>query len=153
MKNLLSYRSARPENDRGDAQEVAYGAGRSVRALAVTSPKRSKLQPELPTVAEPGIFTYSSVGWIVLLVPAKTSADIVARLSGESVRLLNAPEIVSRFETLGNEIVASSPETILQELRSDQLKMGWADQGQGYKARINSGAIAQRPVLNLGGPA
>jgi hypothetical protein len=61
----------------GGAQEVSYGAVRLVRGLAVTSPKRSKLQPEIPTVAESGVSTYSSVGWIVLLAPAKTPADIV----------------------------------------------------------------------------
>jgi hypothetical protein len=59
-----------------------------------------------------------------LVGPCENARRHSSRVSGESVRLLNAPEMVSRFEALGNEIVASSPETALQELRTDQLK--WA---------------------------
>ena len=95
-----------------------------VRALAITSPQRSKLQPDIPTLAESGVPGYSSVAWIVFLAPSKTPADIIARINGDVARSFTSPELVAKTEALGFEVLASSPETALQELRAYSTK--WA---------------------------
>jgi len=57
-----------------------------VRALAVTSPKRSLVLPDLPTVAEAGLSGYELVAWFGISAPAGTPAEIVTRLNGEIVK-------------------------------------------------------------------
>ena len=83
-------------------------AGR-IRALAVTSAKRTKALPDLPTIAESGVPGYDMVGWFGLFAPARTPKTIVEALSTEARRGLHQPEFVARAEAQGTEIVGSSP--------------------------------------------
>ncbi|MBI4381626.1 MAG: tripartite tricarboxylate transporter substrate binding protein [candidate division NC10 bacterium] len=76
-----------------------------VRALAVTSAERSSFVPELPTVAEAGVPGYEAGIWWGLLVPAKTPADIVAKLNGEIQSSLTREDVKSRFIASGTEPV------------------------------------------------
>ena len=100
---------------------IAAIRGGKVRAIAMTSPQRNRLQPNLPALADavPG---YASIAWIVALAPAKTSPEIVARLNTEIVRALAAPEITARFESIGAEVLGSSSEEAAQVLRADTEK-------------------------------
>ena len=75
--------------------------GNQVRCLAVTSAKRFPIAPEFPTVAESGVPGYEATSWYALYVPANTPADIVKRISGDSVAMLNDPAIKQKFEPLG----------------------------------------------------
>ena len=79
-----------------------------LRAIAVTSTKRSQFAPEVPTVAEtlPG---YDVVNWYAIFAPAQTSQDIVARLNGEIVKAMATPELKKRFEDLATDADTSSP--------------------------------------------
>ncbi len=72
-----------------------------VRALAITSARRSALAPELPTVAELGFPGFEVVGWFGWVAPAKTPPQIVDRLNGEIVRILGQPEMRERLLGLG----------------------------------------------------
>ncbi len=83
-------------------------AGR-VKALAVTGAKRSRLMPNLPTIAEtlPG---YDASGWYGLFAPAATPKAIIARLSAESIKALRMPDVVERLSSQGAEPVGSSAE-------------------------------------------
>lgn len=101
---------------------IAQVRGGRVRALAVTSARRSKLQPDIPTIAESGVPGYASGAWTVLLAPAKTPADIVARINAEVARALASPEVSSRLIAVGNTAFSSSPEVAMQELRADAEK-------------------------------
>ena len=92
-------------------------AGR-VRAFAVTSAQRYKLRPELPTLAESGV-PGSAIAWVVLLAPAKTPPEIIARLSADTIKVMALPDTVSRIEAIGSEVVASSPLEAAQALRAD----------------------------------
>ena len=80
-----------------------------LRALAVTSPERSSLMPDLPPVAEtlPGFHVAS---WFGIVAPARTPKDIVARLNADIVKLVNSADMRGRFASLGAEPQSSTPE-------------------------------------------
>ncbi len=98
-------------------------AGR-VRALAITSGKRSPVAPELPTVAESGLPGYEVVGWFGWLAPAKTPREIVARLNAEIVKALNMPDVRERLLSQSSEPVGNSPQAFAAFIRSERDK--WA---------------------------
>jgi tripartite-type tricarboxylate transporter receptor subunit TctC len=99
-------------------------AGR-VRALAITSGKRSAVAPELPTVAESGFPGYEVVGWFGWLAPARTPREIVTRLHAEIVKALNVPEVRERLLSQSSEPVGNSPQAFGAFIRSERDK--WAD--------------------------
>jgi tripartite-type tricarboxylate transporter receptor subunit TctC len=106
--------------DLGSATASMQG-GRA-RALAVSTAKRSKLYPDIPTFAESGVPGYSVDAWLVLLAPAKTPPAIIAKVNADLKRVLAMPEVVTRIESIGNEVVASSPEEASRALAADAEK-------------------------------
>jgi tripartite-type tricarboxylate transporter receptor subunit TctC len=74
-----------------------------LRALAISTPKRSALAPGLPTIAESGLPGYEFSAWFVLLAPAKTPAAIVQKMHTEVERILALPDVRERFAQLGAE--------------------------------------------------
>ena len=98
-------------------------AGR-VRALAITSARRSALAPELPTVAEAGFPGFEAIGWFGWVAPAKVPTEIVMRFNREIVRILNLPEMHERLLGLGADPVANSPQAFAAFIRSEHDK--WA---------------------------
>ncbi|HTP94764.1 MAG TPA: tripartite tricarboxylate transporter substrate binding protein [Burkholderiales bacterium] len=98
-------------------------AGR-LRALAITSAKRSALLPEVPTIAESGFPGFEAIGWFGVMVPATTPREIVVRLNGEIVRVLGLPDVRRRVEGLGAEVVSTTPEAFDQFNRAQVIK--WA---------------------------
>jgi tripartite-type tricarboxylate transporter receptor subunit TctC len=89
-----------------------------VRALAVTSLKRSPLAPDLPTVAEsvPG---FEVTGWYGLAAPAGTLKPIVAKLNAETNRALKSPELIEQFRIQGYEPVGGTPDDMKTQIRTD----------------------------------
>jgi tripartite-type tricarboxylate transporter receptor subunit TctC len=96
-------------------------AGR-VRALGVTDSKRAAVLPDVPTIAEAGVPGYEHVLWGMLLVPAATPKDVVARLNREAVKALESAELKDRFAGMGVEAVSSTPEQALAYLKSETAK-------------------------------
>ncbi|HXF66501.1 MAG TPA: tripartite tricarboxylate transporter substrate binding protein [Burkholderiales bacterium] len=94
-----------------------------VRALGVTSTRRTPLVPDLPTVAEtvPG---FEFIDWYSLAAPAGTPAEILARLHAETARALKAPEIQEQLAGLGIEPVGSTPQELAAHLRAEIKKLG-----------------------------
>ena len=84
-------------------------AGR-LRGLAVGSVKRLALMPELPTIAEAGVPGYESSTWFGPLAPAKTPREIVVRLNTELLKILQRPDVRTRFAAEGIEALGSTPE-------------------------------------------
>ena len=80
-----------------------------LRALAVTSLKRTPLMPELPTVAEAGVPGYSIDSWYGIAAPAATPAAIIGKLNGEIARSLKAPAVVDILAKEGAVPVGSTP--------------------------------------------
>ncbi len=74
-----------------------------VRALAVTSLQRSRLAPDVPTVAEAGLAGFEGIGWNGLVAPARTPKAIVAKLNGEVLRALTQPAVLKRITDVGWE--------------------------------------------------
>jgi tripartite-type tricarboxylate transporter receptor subunit TctC len=96
-------------------------AGR-IRALGVTGAKRAGVLPEVPTVAEAGVAGYEHVLWGMLLVPAATPRDVVARLNREAVKALEAADVRERYAGMGVEPAPSTPERAVAYLRSETEK-------------------------------
>jgi tripartite-type tricarboxylate transporter receptor subunit TctC len=80
-----------------------------LRALAVTTVKRSSMLPDLPTIAEAGVAGYVARGWIGLVAPAGTPAPIIEKLGRATQVIVKTPEITRRLTELGLEVAASSP--------------------------------------------
>jgi tripartite-type tricarboxylate transporter receptor subunit TctC len=98
-------------------------AGR-IRALAVSTTKRSPAAPEIPTMAEAGVPGYVAVAWFGLLAPAKTPRELVNKLSAETARILKMPDVNSRLSDLGAEPVGSTPAEFDAHIKSEIVK--WA---------------------------
>jgi len=95
-----------------------------LRGLGVTGTKRAGAAPEIPTIAEAGVPGYEAVQWFGVLAPAGTPREIIVRLHGEIVRLLNAAEVRGRLLGDGADPVGSSPEEFAAFLRAETAK--WA---------------------------
>jgi len=80
-----------------------------LRALAVTSIKRSALAPDLPTMAESGFPGFEAVPWFGLLAPAGTPEDVLDKLHIGTVKALAMPEVRRKFDELGLEPVGNTP--------------------------------------------
>jgi tripartite-type tricarboxylate transporter receptor subunit TctC len=80
-----------------------------LRALAITSIKRSALAPDLPTMAEAGYPGFEAVPWFGLLAPTGTPKNALDKLYGETVKALALPEVRKKFDELGLEPIGNSP--------------------------------------------
>ncbi len=108
-------------------------AGR-VRALAVTTKKRSTAAPELPTMQEAGVAGYEVAGWYGVLAPAKTPRPIIDKLNTEIVRILHSPDVQNRLVADGSEAVGSTPEQFGNHIKSEVAKWGKVIREAGIKA-------------------
>jgi tripartite-type tricarboxylate transporter receptor subunit TctC len=90
-----------------------------LRALGVTTAKRSASVPDIPTVAEVALPGYESVQWYGMVAPAGTPQPIVSRLHGEVARIVNLPDMKQRFLTDGAEPVGNTPEEFGRFIRSE----------------------------------
>ncbi len=97
---------------------------KKLKALAVTSAKRSPVAPEIPTVAESGVARYQVTGWWGLLAPAGTPSSVVARLEREVASQLQSRELRERLSSEGIEAIGSSPQHFAAYLNEDIAK--WA---------------------------
>jgi tripartite-type tricarboxylate transporter receptor subunit TctC len=97
---------------------------KALRALAVTSEKRSAILPDVPTARESGLTNYVASSWNALAVPAKTPKDVVTRLNREVVAALNSPEVKKRLEELSVEARSSTPEQASELLNSEIKRWG-----------------------------
>jgi tripartite-type tricarboxylate transporter receptor subunit TctC len=104
-----------------------------LRALAVTSRKRSQALPEVPTVAEAGLPGYDSTQWYGVLAPAGTPRQIVAKLHDGIVHALRDDEVGKRLAADGAEAVGSSPEEFAAFIKSESEKWSKVAQAAGIK--------------------
>ncbi len=93
-----------------------------LRVLAVTTPARTRLAPEVPTVAEAGIPGYDATTWFGVLAPKGTPADVVARLNAEIAKVLADEEVLKRLRDLGLEPAPASPQAFGEFIRSEVVK-------------------------------
>ena len=93
-----------------------------LRALAVTTPKRSPAVPELPTVAESGLPGFEAVHWFAMLGPAGLPQAVVRRLNSEVQRVLALPDIEPRMQQAGLEPAHSTPDALRDRIKSEVAK-------------------------------
>ncbi len=90
-----------------------------LRALAVTSLRRSSAAPELPTIAESGYPGFEVTAWTGLLAPARTPAAIVRKLHVETVKALAQADVHAKFADLGLETIGNSPDEFAAAIKSE----------------------------------
>ena len=95
-----------------------------LRALAIASPQRSPLMPEIPTMEEAGLPGYDVASWFGSFAPAKTPPAIVDRLAREIKQAAAHPNFIAALAPLGLQIVATSPDEMAQAMRRDSEKWG-----------------------------
>jgi tripartite-type tricarboxylate transporter receptor subunit TctC len=103
---------------------IPHVKGDKLRALAVTTSRRSPALPDVPTVAEAGVPGYEATSWFGLLAPAGTPADVVARLNGAIVKALADPEVQKKLAEQGAETHGEKPEQFAAFIQSETAKWG-----------------------------
>jgi tripartite-type tricarboxylate transporter receptor subunit TctC len=98
-------------------------AGR-LRALGVSSAKRSAALPDVPAIAEAGYPGFEASGWLGVVFPARTPAPIVERVHKETVAVLNLKETQSQLEDLGLDAEPSTPAEFHALIKSDYARWG-----------------------------
>jgi tripartite-type tricarboxylate transporter receptor subunit TctC len=105
-----------------------------LRALGVTTAKRSDALPEVPTMAEAGLPGFQMSSWFGLLAPAGTPRPIITRLNAETIKALNTPEMKSATATMGASVMAGTPEQFAEHIRSEIGRIGAIVKTAGIKA-------------------
>lgn len=106
------------------ASSLPYVRTGKLRALAVTSKRRSSVAPEIPTIAESGLPDYDLSSWFGLLAPAGTSPEIVNRLQQEIAGVYEQADVREKILSFGVEPVANTPAEFAAELKAEMAQ--WA---------------------------
>ena len=106
-----------------------------VRAIATTASKRSKVLPDVPTVAEAGVPGYDATIWLGIMAPKGTPPEIVDKLNAEINKAINRPEILAAWDKQGATPLVMKPNEFDSYLRKDIEK--WA-------AVVNAAGLAQK---------
>jgi tripartite-type tricarboxylate transporter receptor subunit TctC len=106
-------------------QALPYIQSGRLKALAVLGSKRSRLLPNVPTVAESGVPGYEFTNWFGLVAPASTPKDVVAKLHADVTQVLQQPELRSQLEKMGADVLNNTPEQFTAQIKADSAK--WAN--------------------------
>jgi tripartite-type tricarboxylate transporter receptor subunit TctC len=96
----------------------------AIRAIAITTLKRTAAMPEVPTIAELGFPGFEATTWHALVAPAGTPPDVIATLHGAAVAALNDPDVRKALTDLGVDVVANTPAEFRAYLKAEIPK--WA---------------------------
>ena len=113
---------------------MPHTRGGKLRAIAVTSAKRSAVAPEIPTFAESGVPGYEHEPWNGMFGPAGIPKPVLAKVHAEVVRVLNSPEARKALEGDGADVVGSKPEEFGAVLRAEIAKWTKVAKAAGIKA-------------------
>jgi tripartite-type tricarboxylate transporter receptor subunit TctC len=106
-----------------------------LRALAVSTAKRSSAAPDVPTLQEAGVAGYDATSWFGLFVPAGTPDSVVQILSRNAAEAVNSPEVSKTFKAQGSEVVGSTPDQFDAFFKAEVAK--WADVVKGAGVQID----------------
>ena len=106
-------------------QSRAFVEAGKLRALAVTTRKRSPATPDIPTMQEAGVPGYEVAGWYGMLAPAGTPPAIVNKLNRELVRIVHLPDVTEKMAADGSEPVGTSPAEFATHIKTEVEK--WRD--------------------------
>jgi tripartite-type tricarboxylate transporter receptor subunit TctC len=108
--------------------------GGQVRALGVTTLKRTASAPEIPTLDESGMKGFDSQGWFALLAPAGTPAPILDRINVEANRIISTPEFRERMTKVGADTVGGSIDEFRARIKSETERWGKVIEAANIKA-------------------
>ena len=98
---------------------LQYIQAGKLRAIGVTSLKRSQVLPETPTIAEQGYLKIDAKSWYALMAPAGVPKEIINKLSQECARILRLPEMKERLAALGANVVGGTPEELAAVIQAE----------------------------------
>ncbi|HET7596891.1 MAG TPA: tripartite tricarboxylate transporter substrate binding protein [Burkholderiales bacterium] len=107
------------------ASSMPHVKAGKLRALATTGAKRSKVAPDLPTIAESGFPGFDVSSWYAFLVPAKTPAAVVNRLRDEAIKAVALPDVQQAMARQGLEVETSTPQQLAQRIKAEAAV--WAE--------------------------
>jgi tripartite-type tricarboxylate transporter receptor subunit TctC len=107
----------------------------TVRAIAVSTAKRSVFLPDMPTVAEQGFPGFNVLAWNGILAPAATPAPVIAKLHDEIAAILKRPEVVQRIAGFGFEPIGNSPQEFGDFVKSEVAQ--WAKVAKESGAKVD----------------
>ena len=116
------------------ASVLPHVKGGRIKALGVSSPRRSTLAADLPTIAEAGVPGFEYATWYGMLVPAGTPKAIVGRVQADTARVLKAPQVQERLTAQGLEILVTSPAEFETYLKAEIVKWDGVVKAAGIKA-------------------
>jgi tripartite-type tricarboxylate transporter receptor subunit TctC len=105
-----------------------------LRAYAVTTARRSRTLPDMPTIAESGLPGYDLSPWFAVFAPAKTPRPVIERLNAEMLRAMKLPEVQQRFDSIGAETIGSTPEELGAHLQRETALWSRILRERGIKA-------------------
>jgi tripartite-type tricarboxylate transporter receptor subunit TctC len=105
-----------------------------LKPLAVTSAKRATVLPEVPTVIESGLPGFEVTSWFAIFVPAKTPTEIVAKLNGEIVKILNSGDVKEKLAQIGVDPAPTTPEALAAFAKAETEKWGKVVKATGASA-------------------
>ncbi len=114
---------------------MPHVAAGKTRALGVTSPKRSAIAPDVPTIAESGLPGYEVVIWFGVLAPTGTPAPIVDKISKDLAAIMKTPEMKERLSKLGAEPAGTTPAEFADLMKADTAK--WSKVVKSSGARVD----------------
>lgn len=106
-----------------------------LRALAVTGKERSKLLPDVPTVAESGLPGFENTGWFGLFAPAGTPPEVIAKVQRDSAEVLKDTEVKARLFVLGMVPVGNTPAQLDKQMDGESVR--WAQVVKNRKLATN----------------
>jgi tripartite-type tricarboxylate transporter receptor subunit TctC len=105
-----------------------------LRPLAVTGTKRAAVLPEVPTVIESGLPGFEVTSWFAVFAPAKTAKDIITKLNGEIVKILNSADVKEKLTQLGVDAAPTTPEELAAFAKAETEKWGKVVKATGASA-------------------
>ena len=105
-----------------------------LRAIGVTSSKRSPSAPEIPTIAEQGLPGFEATSWFAVFAPAGTPRPVIDQLHAEMVRIFNLPDVQQKLRTLGLDPILGGPDELARVQQSEIAKWAKVVKDSGAKA-------------------
>jgi tripartite-type tricarboxylate transporter receptor subunit TctC len=107
-----------------------------LRALGVTTPERSSIAPDIPSIAEAGLKGFDMTNWYGMLAPATTPRETIAKLSAEVARILKLPDLRNRLADDGMTVVGSTPGEFADFLARETAKFTRVIEAAGIKGTL-----------------
>jgi tripartite-type tricarboxylate transporter receptor subunit TctC len=105
-----------------------------LRAIGVTSAKRSPSAPEIPTIAEQGLPGFEATSWFAVFAPANTPKPVVEKLHAEIVRVFGLPDVQTKMKTLGLDLILGGPDELAKTQAAEIAKWAKVIKDSGAKA-------------------